>query len=1502
MKTNFKEALSGSLGEIKFNSNTNHTIYKFIFFAIILSLFSLGKVSAQNNDCATAITICDDPITTGNPNGMGINDYGNGNNDPGCLQNESNFSGWYYFEMDANTPPNTILGFVITPAGGTGEDYDWALYGPGVGCGNLGSPVRCSSASEFCGFCPSTGLGMGAMDFSEGPGTGDGFVANIVVNAGDGFFLNINNWKGTGNGFTLDFTEAGAEFVDCAAEPPCSITASAIKDIKKCQGDDPFSLDVTVVGGTAPYTYSWSGSGNGTSFLDNPDSKSPTVTFPPDFVGTIDYTVTAGDGKCEDTDVMTVIVNPKPIVTISQPPPLCTNQKAITLVATPPGGIWGGIASTNGTIDPSQFPAGSYIASYSSTNSFGCTTKNEIDIQIVDPIAINIPPIDPLCINAIPIQIIPDPTGGTWSGEIDPDGVFDPSSYSPGNHTAIYTVISPEGCKSEEVVSIDVVGFPDVEISDPGPLCSNETEVSLSYLPLGGTWSGVVDLAGNVYPIQLGPGIFKAIYSYTSPEGCIGKDSIVIEINDPPFATLTPEITICNSTLSGKTTIIDFNQLLLTGDKNGVWTDLDNSGASGAFPNLNFDGTIPGTYSFIYTTTDAKGSCNNFSDTIQVIVEDCNCPSTAIKSPGTYCVEAANIDLKNFKITTETGTWSIQSAPPGSNPATITGTLFDGTGKDAGMYVLKFTLTTSPGGNCSDASTTQINLVAPPIAQLVSNIDVCNSLGSGQYPIEIDLFSFITSGDKSGSWVDKNISGAVGNFNKLDFAGITPGKYEFIYTTNSATAPCKEKSYSLFVTVNDCNCPILNLTNAPELCNENDMLDLSTLENNSNAGTWSIQSSPPGTKPASINLATNIFSTSKSDPGTYTLRFTLNTPQTGCPEFKDIQVKVNQSPTATVNPLAQICNSPGTGSFVTVLDFNTLISAGDKSGTWADTDGSGASGTSPNLDFTGTTPGNYNFTYTTGNAIAPCKNKSYVVSVIVKNCECPDVSIIPSLSICSDQVVLDLNSLKLTSEIGQWTVKSFPAGGKTLTINGNNLMTQDAFPGNYTLQFTLSNNPPNGCPSSSEMVLTVNKVPNTGLALAPMHLCEYSDQNVLLESLLSGQDIGGIWILNASSPKVGAAFNAATGTIKTLTLLAGTYKFDYILSGNAPCSDQQNTVTIVIDQVPVVDAGPEQTIDCHSSKVTLKPTAIAGTNLKYFWSGPGITQTNIKTQTVSKAGTYYVEAVDSLSGCKSIDSVLVLSVGNPISDVSYAAKDVACVGFDNGEIKILDVTGGTPDYQYFINNQAVANTGIIENLKAGTYNLLVKDANDCEFDLDVTIKPGQQIQANMGQDLLLLQGDNYTISLKLNIPENQINSITWTPPVCSNCLSFNAIAESNITYQVEVEDLNGCKASDAINVKVKAVRKLFIPNAFSPNGDGINDLFYVYGDAGISKIKLFRIYDRWGELIFEETNIQANDPKSAWNGKFNGKKLDNGVFVYVTEIEFTDGKSEIYTGDISIAN
>ena len=109
-------------------------------FSALLLMPLLGK--AQINDCASAVVVCTSESLTFNPNGPGYDDYADPDNDPGCITALEQNSAWYYFQIDPSAPPGLELGFIIAPNGGLGEDYDWALYGPGVNCGDLGSPIR----------------------------------------------------------------------------------------------------------------------------------------------------------------------------------------------------------------------------------------------------------------------------------------------------------------------------------------------------------------------------------------------------------------------------------------------------------------------------------------------------------------------------------------------------------------------------------------------------------------------------------------------------------------------------------------------------------------------------------------------------------------------------------------------------------------------------------------------------------------------------------------------------------------------------------------------------------------------------------------------------------------------------------------------------------------------------------------------------------------------------------------------------------------------------------------------------------------------------------------------------------------------------------------------------------------------------------------------------------------------------------------------------------------
>lgn len=96
------------------------------------------------------------------------------------------------------------------------------------------------------------------------------------------------------------------------------------------------------------------------------------------------------------------------------------------------------------------------------------------------------------------------------------------------------------------------------------------------------------------------------------------------------------------------------------------------------------------------------------------------------------------------------------------------------------------------------------------------------------------------------------------------------------------------------------------------------------------------------------------------------------------------------------------------------------------------------------------------------------------------------------------------------------------------------------------------------------------------------------------------------------------------------------------------------------------------------------------------------------------------------------------------------------------------------------------------------------------------------------------------------------------------------------------------------------VRDVYIPNAFSPNNDGINDHFTVFGGKGIRQVKTLKVFSRWGELIFYGHDFPANDLDFGWDGKFRDKTMQPGVFAWLAEIEFLDGQLLIEKGDVTI--
>lgn len=134
----------------------------FTLLAILLCLAAGQHIVAQGLDCNEAGVICEGTTIVYNPVGSGRNDFSGGTN-RGCLSSGENLSAWYFFEMNDQTPPNTVLTFIIRPDQGAGQDYDFAVWGPTtvnnpLDCSNLGNPIRCSYAASGAFGNGSTGL------------------------------------------------------------------------------------------------------------------------------------------------------------------------------------------------------------------------------------------------------------------------------------------------------------------------------------------------------------------------------------------------------------------------------------------------------------------------------------------------------------------------------------------------------------------------------------------------------------------------------------------------------------------------------------------------------------------------------------------------------------------------------------------------------------------------------------------------------------------------------------------------------------------------------------------------------------------------------------------------------------------------------------------------------------------------------------------------------------------------------------------------------------------------------------------------------------------------------------------------------------------------------------------------------------------------------------------------------------------------------------------------
>lgn len=310
----------------------------------------------------------------------------------------------------------------------------------------------------------------------------------------------------------------------------------------------------------------------------------------------------------------------------------------------------------------------------------------------------------------------------------------------------------------------------------------------------------------------------------------------------------------------------------------------------------------------------------------------------------------------------------------------------------------------------------------------------------------------------------------------------------------------------------------------------------------------------------------------------------------------------------------------------------------------------------------------------------------------------------------------------------------------------------------------------------------------------------------------------------------------------------------------------------------------------------------------YTWSG-GAAGPDSPIATGLRAGTYSVTLTD-VKGCQDSLSV-TLNEPSPIIAVIPDPADPRCFG-ESTVLLIDTIYGGNGvnllDYMYQLNNSGLTFTpDQPATIFAGQTIITIEDPKGCTLVDTINVDQPEELTVTFDPDIVVIELGDSTIRLNPIITSSlPIDTYLWSPATgLSSSNVQRPIVDSlfnNQEYNLTVTDVNGCVGMGSVFVRIDKNRNVYIPNVFSPNGDGPNDEFRIFACKGVRNIRSARIFDRWGGILFEsnETFTNCEGGTVIWDGRRGSREMPTGVYVYMIEIEFIDGITLLYRGDVTL--
>jgi len=1063
---------------------------------------------------------------------------------------------------------------------------------------------------------------------------------------------------------------------------------------------------------------------------------------------------------------------------------------------------------------------------------------------------------------------------GTSGNFVSSVNIVSPAVNEPGTYQIMVTN-TQNGCTSTSQVQVSAdANDPMVQVATPSVLnCKNGSQISLngagsttganvSYL-----WNGPsVTLGGTTLtPTVTKPGNYTLVIT-NNTNGCSSSLTVPVgqDILAPPADAGGDEILNCyNPQLS----------LGGTGNPPGTgytfaWTGPGIiAGGNTSAPTVN----EVGTYQLMVTNT-ANGCTSTDS---AVLNADFDQPQ-ADAGPGFQLTCAA--DSYTLQATASTGPGFIYAWTTNTGNFTTSDEILNPTVNGEGNYYLTVTDVTN---GCTTVADVQITKAANVPVSLASN--------TAQLTCTATTLTLNGAGSSSGTeftyeWLASGSGNIVSGNTSLSPVIDKPGKYELIVT--NTTNNCKAFSS---VTVNeDVATPDIEAGPIPTLTCAVTSTNLAG-EVNSN-GTFTYQWTTPG---GNIVSGSTTLTPIVNATGTYIL--TATNTVNGCTSTASTMVDDNVilPVSAIQTPAVLTCKTKEI-----TLD-GTISSTGNYTYDWTTAGGNFTDLTNKLLP-KANKPGTYILVVT--NVENGCKTTT--TATVTQDIQNPNAKAgADGLISCSiTSLLLDGTTSSQGGGINyfyQWS------GGQILT-GANTLTPTVVAGGTYTLNVVNSDN---GCSSSDDVLVSVDvALPIVAVATPDILTCIKPEVPLNGSASQSGNGIVYAWT-TLTGNLIG---NLSTST--TVANAPGNYTLT-VLNTNNGCSNALSVAVGSNIALPVAEAGTPFTLTCTVEEVTLQGNGSTGPAYTYIWTtlgGQFISGSGTLQPKVNKEGVYKLTVSNTSTGCTSTDDVVVFREANMPTNFVIKLDEPSCKDND-GVISITEVAGGVGPYLYSIDGGKTFSPELeFAKIAPATYKLMIQDVNGCEFQKTLVVPKALDPGITIVPELKVSLGDSLTLqaSLPLGYPLTLIDTVIWMPidglyfkdKTILGLLTPGAKPVKQTEYTVKIVSYDGCEAQDRVLIRVDNEPHIYIPNAFSPwDANGANDKVYIFADDDqIVKIKSFQIFDRWGEMVFQDQNFQPNDPAHGWNGRHDGKLMVPAVFAYYAEILMIDGRVLLYKGDVTL--